>query len=153
MKVLVQNRRAIRDYTILERFEAGIQLSGSEVKSVREGRASLVSAFAEVEDGEAIVRDLHVKPYEHGCRFSLPPDRPRRLLLHRREIDHLAGRLARKGLTLIPLRLYLKGGWIKMELALCRGKEYADRREELKRRDADREAERAMRAVRRRIAG
>lgn len=149
-KKLADNRKAFRDYFVLERFEAGIELRGTEVKSVRAGHVSLASAFADVDEGEAILRDLNIKPYEHGNRFNHDPDRPRRLLLHRREIDRLRGQIEQKRLTLIPLSVYLKRGLVKVELGLCKGKQHTDRREELKRRDADREARRAIARARRR---
>jgi len=149
-KKLADNRKAFRDYFVLERFEAGIELRGTEVKSIRAGHVSLASAFAGVDGGEAILHDLNINPYEHGNRFNHDPDRPRRLLLHRREIDRLRGQIEQKRLTLIPLSVYLKQGLVKIELGLCKGKQQMDKRETLKRRDADREAARAMAAARRR---
>ena len=141
---LADNRRARRDYFVLERFEAGIELRGTEVKSARAGHLTLTSAHAGVESNDLILRDLDIQPYEHGNRFNHAPNRPRRLLLHRKEIDRLRGQVEQKRLTLIPLTVYLKHGLVKVELALCKGKQQEDRREELKRRAADREAERAM---------
>jgi SsrA-binding protein len=147
---LADNRKAFRDYFVLERFEAGIELRGTEVKSARAGHVSLASAFASVDNGEIILRDLNINPYDHGNRFNHDPARPRRLLMHRREIDRLQGQVEQKRLTLIPLSVYLKKGFVKIELGLCRGKQQQDKREDIKRRDANRDAQRAMAAARRR---
>ncbi len=142
-KTIAVNRRARHDYDVLETYEAGLVLTGSEIKSVRAGRVNLRGGYARVKDGEAWLHDVHIAPYkEAGFYFGHDPDRPRRLLLHRREIERLRGRLERSGLTLIPLRLYLKGRWAKVELGLCRGRKQYDRREEIARRDARREMER-----------
>jgi SsrA-binding protein len=141
---LAANRRAFHDYFVLDRLEAGIELRGTEVKSVRAGHLSLASAFASVDNGEVILHDLNIQPYEHGNRFNHDPDRPRRLLLHRREIDRLRAQTEQKRRTLIPLSVYLKRGLVKVEIGLCKGKQQIDKREELKRRAADREAERAI---------
>lgn len=141
---IVTNRRARHDYHILETFEAGIELRGTEVKSLREHHCSLNDAFAKIEHGEAILYNLHINPYEKGNRFNHDPLRPRRLLLHKNEIARLAGRLERKGMALIPLRLYFKGSLVKVELALAQGKVQHDKREDLKKREHRREIERAV---------
>ncbi len=141
---LASNRRATHDYFILERFEAGLALSGAEVKSVKDGRVSLQEAYAQVDHGQAWLHGLHIQPYEHSRQPEYQPARARRLLLHRTEIDRLLGETTRKGHAIIPLRLYIKRGWIKLELALAKGKQVADRRETLRRKEADREAARAI---------
>ncbi len=138
------NRKARRDYTVLEKFEAGIELQGTEVKSVRSSHASISESHAQFDGGQLFVWGMHIQPYKYGNVHNHDPDRPKRLLLHRREIDSLQGKVATKGLTLIPLRLYAKRGKVKIELGLCRGKQQEDKRETLKKRTADREAERAM---------
>jgi SsrA-binding protein len=149
---LASNRRALRDYFVVERFEAGIELRGTEVKSIREGLVSLTGAYARMENGEAILYGMNVQPYTHGNRFNHEPEQDRRLLLHRREIDLLRVETEQKGHTLIPLAVYLKRGKVKIELGLCRGKQQADKRETLKRETATREADRALREARRRTA-
>lgn len=142
------HRSARRDYHILERLEAGIELRGSEVKSVRAGDVSLNESFAQLEQGQLFLMGLHIKPY--ACSHHVPSDpvRPRRLLVHRHEIKRLVGQLTLKGLTLVPLRLYLRRGRIKVELALARGRQQGDKREALRRKTADREAARAIAARR-----
>jgi len=143
-KQLAANRRAFRDYSVLERFEAGIELRGTEVKSIRSGQASLAGAYARVENGEIFLHGFHVPSYEHGGSFNHDPDRPRRLLLHGREIHKLRGQTEQKGLALVPLNVYLERNLVKIELGLCRGKRRGDKRETLKRKTADREAARAI---------
>lgn len=138
-----------RDYAVLERIEAGIELVGTEVKSVRAGRANLTGGFATVENGELVLQAVNISPYEHGNRFNHDPVRPRRLLLHAREIARLAASVSQKGLTLLPLKLYFKRNWLKVELGLCKGKKYGDKRETLKKRTAEREARRAVVTARR----
>lgn len=140
---IAQNRRARHDFFVLESFEVGLELLGTEVKSLRAGDASLAEAFAVVEKGEAWVRDMHIAPYRCGNVFNHEPRRPRRLLLHRREIDRLGARMATEGLTLVPLKLYFARSRVKMELGLCKGKRFEDRRETIKRREADLDARRA----------
>ena len=142
---LATNRRARRDYLVLETLEAGLELQGTEVKSIRDGKVSLNESFAEVQHRELFAHGLRIEPYSHGNQFNHDPLRPKRLLLHRREIARLGSEAAEKGMTLIPLRLYLKRGRVKLELGLCRGKHHHDKREDLKRRTADREAQRAIR--------
>ncbi|MCX7819465.1 MAG: SsrA-binding protein SmpB [Kiritimatiellae bacterium] len=150
IQVVAEHRRARHDYEILDTFEAGLELRGTEVKSLRARQASLAGSYAQIERGEAWLVDCHIAPYAAGNIHNHEPRRPRRLLLHRREIDRLAGRLQQRGLTLIPLKLYFRRGRAKVELALARGKTHEDRRETLRRREADREATRAIRAARRR---
>jgi SsrA-binding protein len=145
---IASNRRAMRDYTVLERFEAGIELWGTEVKSLRAGQVGMSGSFARVENGEVCLFGLNIPPYEHGNRFNHDPDRPRRLLLHRREINRLQAQSEQKGHALVPLGVYFKKGLVKVELGVCRGKAQYDKRETLRRRTADREAERAMAARR-----
>lgn len=140
------NRKARLNYTILEKMEAGIALLGTEVKSARARQVDLAAAFAAIHNGQVILRDAHIKPYEFGHQFNHEPRRPRRLLLHRREIDKLAGKLAQQRLTLIPLSLYFKRGHVKVELALCQGKQFGDKRETLRRKTAERETQRAVAA-------
>jgi SsrA-binding protein len=142
--VLAVNRKARRDYTVLDHLEAGIELRGTEVKVIRAGQAGLIGSHVRIEDGEAWIHHLTVPGYEHGNRFNHDPERPRRLLLHRREIRRLAAAVEQHGQALIPLRLYLKHGRVKVDIGLCRGKTHGDKRETLRRRTADREAQRAM---------
>lgn len=145
MKIVAVNKRAKRDYEILETYEAGIALTGSEVKSVRMGRVDLSEGFAKVEDGEVWLYGVHIAPWEASAHFSPPPDRKRKLLLHRREINRLTGAVSRKGLTLIPLRIYFnERGYAKLELALARGLKKHDKRKMLVERELEREMERYL---------
>ena len=148
-KLIADNRRARHDYELLERVEAGIVLTGTEVKSLRASRATLQQAYADVRDGEVWLVGFHIAPYEQAAQGGHDPDRPRKLLLHRREIERLYAQLREKGLTLVPTRLYFKDGRAKLELALARGKATIDKRRDLARRDADRQIERALKAQRR----
>jgi SsrA-binding protein len=148
-KLIVDNRRARHDYQLLERFEAGLVLSGTEVKSLRQGRATLGQAYAEVRDGELWLVGSHISVYDQGNRANHDPDRDRKLLLHRKEIDSLYGKVRERGLTLVPTRLYWKDGRAKVELALARGKEGIDKRRDLAARDAKRQIERALKGARR----
>jgi SsrA-binding protein len=148
-KLIVDNRRARHDYHLLDRVEAGVVLSGTEVKSLRTGQATLQQAYAEVRDGEAWLNGLHIPEYTQGNRSNHDPDRPRKLLLHRREIDRLYGQVREKGLTLVPTRLYFKDGRVKVEVAVARGKEHRDRRRDIAERDARRQMERELKSVRR----
>jgi SsrA-binding protein len=143
-KLITDNRRARHDYQLLERFEAGLVLTGTEVKSLREGRATLGQAYADVRDGEAWLHGAEIAVYEQGNRSNHEPTRSRKLLLHRREIDRLYGQVREKGLTLVPTRLYFKDGRVKIELALARGKDTIDKRRAVADRDAKRQIERAM---------
>ncbi len=147
---MTENRRARHDYELLERVEAGLVLTGSEVKALREGRASLARAYAEVRGREAWLVDCHIASYGKSGYAGHDPDRDRKLLLHRREIDRLAGRVAERGLTLVPTKLYFRDGRAKVEIALGRGKRLHDKRRDLARREAERAIERALRARRRR---
>jgi SsrA-binding protein len=144
-KTITTNRRARFDYHILETFEAGIVLRGSEVKSLRAGRANLSDGYAIVKEGEAWLVGAHIAPYSFAREGGHEPDRTRKLLMHKREITRLGSTLAEKGLTLIPTRMYFRDGRAKVELGLAKGKTRYDKRETLKRRQADREMERAMR--------
>src|SRR5262245_21493518 len=143
-KVVATNRKARHEYEILERFEAGLVLMGPEVKSVRDGKIGFQDAFARVEKGEAWLYDLHISPYEQANRFNVDPLRPRKLLLHRDEIRRLIGKVEEKGLTLIPIELYFRGGYAKVTLALAKGRKLYDKREKLKKDAQEREARRAV---------
>jgi SsrA-binding protein len=147
-KVLATNRRARYDYTIVDTFECGVVLTGSEVKSLREGRAQIAEGYARVDDGELWLFGTHIPPWVSAVGFGAhDPERKRKLLVHRREIDELLGRTRTQPLTLIPLQMYFKDGRVKVEIALARGKKSYDRREELAKRDAQREMDRARRHV------
>lgn len=144
-KVIARNRRARHDYRIEDTFEAGLALTGTEVKSLRAGRASLVDGFAQVSDGEVWLHNVHIPEYTQGTWTNHQPRRIRKLLLHRKEIDKMTAMTAEQGLTLVPLSLYFKDGKVKVELGLGRGKRTYDKRHDLARRDAAREVERALR--------
>lgn len=143
-QVVASNRRARHNYAILDTYEAGIALMGTEVKSLRDGQASLADAFATVDDGEIWLRNLHIPEYHHGTWTNHAPRRNRKLLLHRREIDNLIGKIRDGNLTLVPLSLYFLNGKVKVELALARGKQAHDKRQDLARRDAEREVVREL---------
>jgi SsrA-binding protein len=143
-KVIVSNRKARHDYTILDTYEAGIMLLGTEVKSLRLGRASLVDSFATVDEGEIFLRNVHIPEYTQGSWTNHEPRRTRKLLLHRSEIERLIGKTQEGGLTLVPLRMYFSDGKVKVELALARGKKSYDKRNDLAKRDAQREINRAF---------
>jgi SsrA-binding protein len=147
-KVVCQNRRARHDYEILETIEAGIALTGTEVKSIREGRVQLTDSYARIDNEEAYLYNMHVNPYENGGRFNHEPTRARKLLLHKAEILRLFGKVQIKGLTLIPLAVYFSKGRVKVELGIGRGKKTIDRREDVATREAKREIERAMKRAR-----
>jgi len=147
--LIADNRKALHDYHILDSFEAGIALLGTEVKGIREGRANLRDSFARVEQGEVWLYNVHINPYSHRGYVDHDPRRRRKLLLHREEIRKLIGKTVEKGLTLVPLRLYFKSGRVKVALALARGKQVRDKRETIKRREIERET-RAMIKERRR---
>jgi len=142
-KVAASNRRASHDYEILERIEAGIRLTVSEVKSLRGGRASLAEAFARIRDGEAWLEGMHIPPYEQGQTKGYDPIRPRKLLLHRREIERLLGKTKEQGLALIPMRVYFTHGLAKVEIGLGRGRREHEKRQAIAKREAEREMERA----------
>ena len=147
-KLIADNRRARHDYHLLERFEAGLVLTGTEVKSRRTGRATLRQAFADVREGEAWLVGVHIPIYEQGNIANHDPDRDRKLLLHSREVASLIGKVQERGLTVVPTKLYFKNGRVKVELALARGKETRDKRRDLARREADRQIERALKSRR-----
>ena len=144
-KVITKNRKAFHDYFIEETYEAGIVLKGTEIKSIRAGKVNLKDSFAKIKDGEVFLMNMHVSPYEQGNRFNHDPTRTRKLLLHRKEINKLIGKTKESGFSLIPLKLYLKNGYCKVELALAKGKKKYDKREELKKKAAQLEIERAFR--------
>ncbi len=144
IKVIAENRRARHDYHIEETIEAGIVLTGTEIKSVRAGRVSLQDSHALVERGEVFLYNMHIAPYEQGNRYNHDPGRPRKLLLHRREIDQLFGKVRVRGYTLVPLRVYLRRGRAKVELALARGKKLYDKRADIAEREARRRIDRAL---------
>jgi SsrA-binding protein len=147
-KLIVENRRARHEYNLLDRVEAGLALAGSEVKSLRQGHAILQRAYADARDGELWLVGLHIPPYEQASQPH-EPDRDRKLLLHRREIDRLSSQVAEKGLTLVPTRLYFKNGRAKVELALARGKEVRDKRRDIAERESKRRIERELKTRRR----
>ena len=144
-KTVVTNRRARREYFIEETYEAGLVLTGSEIKSVRAGRANLRDSYVSIREGEAWLLNSHVAPYKQASHQNHEPKRERKLLLHRREIERLAGKVQAKGYTIVPLRLYLKDNRAKVEIALARGKKLYDKRDALAKREAEREMERALR--------
>lgn len=145
IKIVYNNKRATFDYEILERFEAGLVLTGTEIKSVRDNKVSLQQSFVQARDDELWLLEANIAQYTHGNRENHEPKRPRKLLLHRREINRILTNLTQKGLTVVPTRLYLKNGRAKVEVALARGKRKFDKREDIARRDADRQVERALR--------
>ncbi|MGP6175138.1 SsrA-binding protein SmpB [Corynebacterium sp. A21] len=149
-QVVASNRKARHDYTILETYECGIVLLGTEIKSLRDGKASLIDAFATIDDGEVWLRNLHVPEYTMGTWTNHSPKRTRKLLLHRREIDSIMGKVRDGNKTLIPLKLYFKGGRLKIELGLAQGKQDYDKRQDIKRRTEEREV---VRDLGRRIKG
>jgi SsrA-binding protein len=144
IKVIATNRRAFHDYFIDEKIEAGLALTGTEIKSIREGRVNLREAYADFDHGEAWLRAAHIAPFDHGNRYNHEPTRPRKLLMHRSEIADLAAKVTRPGFTVVPLQMYLKHGRAKIELGLARGKRSYDKRDSISRRDAQREMEREM---------
>ena len=142
----IQNKRAFHEYHVLEKIETGIELRGTEVKSLREGNVSIVDSFAKVEGGEVFLYNMHITPYEEGNIFNVSPTRKRKLLLHKNEIRKLAGKSALKGLTLIPLKVYFSGrGWAKVELGIAKPKKLFDKRADLKKRAAEKEIRKAAR--------
>jgi len=145
IKVVAENRKAFHDYYIEDRVEAGIILTGTEIKSIRNGRVNLKDSYARLDDGEVWVHQMHISPYEQGNRFNHDPLRPRKLLLHRSEINKLIGKIQQQGLTLIPIKIYLKKGMAKVELAVGQGKKNYDKRQALAEREGKRDIERALR--------
>ena len=144
VKQIAANRKAFHDYFLLERFEAGIELAGTEVKSIRAGNVNLKDAFCTIKDGELFVRGMHISPYEHGNIFNKDPVRPRRLLMHKREIVKLNARIMQDGVALIPLSLYFKDSRVKVELGLCKGKKLHDKRDSEAERQTRRDIDRIM---------
>ena len=143
-KIIAENRKARHDYFVEETYEAGIELFGTEVKSLRAGGVNLKDSYCEIDGGEMFALGVHISPYEQGNIFNRDPLRPKKLLLHKAEIMKLTGLVSREGYTLVPLSLYFKGSRVKMALGLCKGKKNYDKREDIARRDADRDIERAM---------
>ena len=144
IKIAAQNKKAYHDYFVEEKYEAGIELFGTEVKSIRAGSVNLKDSYCDIKDGELFVIGMHVSPYEHGNIFNRDPLRKRKLLMHKREIMKLHGLVAQKGMSLIPLSLYFKNSHDKVELGLCRGKKMYDKRDSIAERDANREIDRKM---------
>ena len=142
MKLVANNKKAYHDYFILENFETGIALHGTEVKSLRMGKCSIKESFIRIENGEVFIYGMHISPYEKGNIFNRDPLRPKKLLLHKYEINKLAGKIAEKGYTLVPLKVYIKGDLIKVEIGLARGKKLYDKRQDIAKKDQRREVER-----------
>lgn len=145
VKIAARNQKAFHEYFIDEKFEAGIELTGTEVKSIRLGTLSLKEAWCQIKDGQLYIRQMHIAPYEQGNIFNKDPDRPKRLLMHKREIRKLHDLQKQDGYALIPLSLYFKDSRVKVELGLCKGKKNYDKRDAIAKRDAKREMDRAMR--------
>jgi SsrA-binding protein len=143
-RVVAKNKKATHDYFVEEAFEAGIELCGTEVKSIRQGKVNLKDAWCDIDEGEMFVLGMHISPYEKGNIFNKDPVRQRKCLMHKREIMRLFGLVKQNGLTLIPLSLYFKGPFVKIQIGLCKGKKLYDKREDIKRKDASREMDRAM---------
>ena len=143
-KTIATNKKAYHEYFVLESIEAGIELAGTEVKSIRQGGVNLKDAWRSVDNGEMILKQMHISPYDHGNIFNRQPMRDRRLLLHKREIMRLFGVVKQQGLTLVPLSLYFKGSLVKVQLGLCKGKQLHDKRAAAAKRDADRAIDRAI---------
>ncbi|MBP2666060.1 MAG: smpB [Firmicutes bacterium] len=144
-KIIAENRKARHDYFIHETYEAGMALTGTEVKSLRAGKANLKDGYAAIENAELILRNVHISPYEQGNRFNQDPLRPRKLLMHRYEINKLIGKIKEKGFTLVPLKLYFVRGRVKVEIGLASGKKNYDKRQDIAERDAKRDIDRAVR--------
>ena len=143
-KIIADNRKARHDYFVIETFEAGIELFGTEVKSLRAGGVNLKDSYCDIDRGELFALGVHISPYEQGNIFNKDPMRPKKLLMHKREIMRLAGLVSREGYTLVPLSLYFKGSYVKMAIGLCKGKKLYDKRDDMAKRDADRIIERRM---------
>ena len=144
VKVMAKNREAYHEYFIIEEFEAGISLVGTEVKSIRQGTLSLKDAWCGVKDGELWIRQMHISPYEKGNIFNKDPLRPRKLLMHKRQINYLFGKVKQDGYSIIPLQVYLKNSRVKLKIALYKGKKLYDKRDDMAKKDAKRQIERAM---------
>lgn len=143
-KTITTNKKAFHEYFVVESFECGIALSGTEIKSIRAGGVNLKDAWCNVENGEMLIKQMHISPYDHGNRFNKPPMRDRKLLMHKREIMRLFGTVKQEGLALVPLSLYFKGSLVKVQLGLCKGKKLHDKRDVAAKRDANRAIDRAM---------
>ena len=146
IKIIAQNKKAYHDYFVEERYEAGVELFGTEVKSIRAGKINIKESYCDIKDGEVFVLGMHISPYEQGNVFNKDPLRPKKLLLHKREILKLFGLVAQKGYTLIPLQVYLSNSRVKIEIGLCRGKKLYDKRDDMARNDAKRDMERAFKS-------
>lgn len=146
VKIIAQNKKAYHDYFVDEKYEAGIELFGTEVKSIRQGRVNVKESYCDIKDGEVFVIGMHISPYEQGNVFNKDPLRPKKLLLHKREILKLFGLVSQKGYTLVPLQIYLKNSRVKVEIGLCRGKKLYDKRDDMARNDAKRDMERAFKS-------
>lgn len=144
IKIVAKNNKAHHEYFIEEKFEAGIELFGTEVKSIRQGTMHLKEAWCQVKDGELWIKQMHISPYEQGNIFNKDPLRPRRLLMHKREINYLFGKVKQDGYSLIPLSVYFRGSRVKVEVALCKGKKLYDKREDAAKKDAKRQMDRVM---------
>ena len=143
-KTIATNKKAFHDYFVLESYETGISLSGTEIKSIRQGGVNLKDAWCSIDDGEMIVKQMHISPYEKGNIFNKPPTRNRKLLMHKREIMRLLGLVKQQGVTLIPLSLYFKGSLVKVQLGVCKGKKLYDKRDVAAKKSADRDIERSI---------
>jgi SsrA-binding protein len=143
-KTIATNKKAFKDYALLENYEAGIALTGTEVKSVRAGRVNFKDSFARIKEREVLLLNLHISPYEQGNRYNVDPERIRKLLLHRKQIDRLFGKTQEKGLTLVPTKIYLKNGLVKVELSVARGKKLYDKREEIKKAQVKRDLQKVL---------
>lgn len=146
IKTIAQNKKARHEYFIIETFEAGIELFGTEVKSIRQGKVNIADAYASIDNGEVILKQMNISPYDHGNIFNRDPLRNRRLLMHKAEIRKLIGQIKLQGYSLIPLSVYLKGSLVKISIALCKGKKLYDKREDIAKRDAKRNIDRAVKA-------
>lgn len=147
-KIIANNKRARRDYQVLDRYEAGVELKGTEVKSLRDGKITLKDSYIDVKGGELFLVNAHIAPYEYGNVFNHEPERDRRLLMHKKEITRLGSQVAEKGLTLVPLKVYFKNGRVKVEVGVCRGKHHVDKRSVIKEREAKVEMGRAIKEAR-----
>ena len=146
VKIISQNKKAYHDYFVEEKYEAGVELFGTEVKSIRAGKVNVKESYCDIKDGEVFVVGMHISPYEQGNVFNKDPLRPKKLLLHKREILKLFGLVSQKGYTLVPLQVYLSNSRVKIEIGLCRGKKLYDKRDDMARNDAKRDMERAFKS-------
>ena len=146
VKIIAQNKKAYHDYFVEEKYEAGVELFGTEVKSIRAGKVNVKESYCDIKDGEVFVVGMHISPYEQGNVFNKDPLRPKKLLLHKREILKLFGLVSQKGYTLVPLQVYLSNSRVKIEIGLCRGKKLYDKRDDMARNDAKRDMERAFKS-------